>query len=158
MVIMKLSLVMVLSAALALSAYGQSVDWIAQHTGNSLALTKKCLAAGFVYDPATQSLLFTPHGHPHPSSGYYHSVNPQGAGISGTYGDEAGYQRLRAADMAAQRQARGAREFSEDFHSPNRKPVYDHNGNQVGWRIFSRQAGQYSNVDGAGNLLPPWQQ
>jgi hypothetical protein len=51
---MKFSLIAALSAAMALSAYGQSAEWIARHTGNPLSLTKKALAMGYTYDPSTQ--------------------------------------------------------------------------------------------------------
>jgi hypothetical protein len=67
---MNLSLITALSAAMALSAYGQSAEWIAQQTGNPLSLTKNALAMGF-YDPSTsstQSLLYKPHSRPNPSS------------------------------------------------------------------------------------------
>jgi hypothetical protein len=42
--------------ALSEFAHGQSAEWIARKTGNSVAFTRKALASGMVYDPTDNSL------------------------------------------------------------------------------------------------------
>jgi len=49
-------LIAILLAILARTSHGQSAEWIAHKTGNTLKQTKEFLAAGFVYDPSDNSL------------------------------------------------------------------------------------------------------
>jgi hypothetical protein len=56
-----LTVVSVLTILSLCHAGAQSAEWIAKKTGNTLAVTKKALAAGLVFDPSDNSLS-TPNG------------------------------------------------------------------------------------------------
>jgi hypothetical protein len=80
------------------------------------------------------------------------SNNLYAGGSENTTKQQADERRYEAWKRAFNEQRQGA--MNEAYHHP----VYDSNGNVIGYRVRNVATGEYSNVTESGRELPPWQQ